>query len=108
MERTDDGAMSPQSTAPSRVLYIVARDRPDLYAALRNAFVESSRLGIVLDRRDNPPAARAQTDRRQVPIGDALRAQGWACVRIEADGRVSLIDDSSVTGKESDGPRPDR
>src|SRR5437762_3507140 len=36
---------------PARFLYVVARDRPDLYAALRENFLESTRLGIVLDRR---------------------------------------------------------
>ena len=109
MDRTEDGLGSPHPTAPSRVLYIVARDRPEVYAALRKAFVESPRLGIVLDRRDNPPVAEGQpADRRQVAIGDALSAQGWACVRVEADGRMTRIDDSSVTGKDSDGRRIDR
>lgn len=101
--------MSPPPTAPARVLYIVARDRQDLYAALRNAFVESPRLGIVLDRRDPPPAtATWPVERRTLVVDEALRTQGWACVRVEPDGRVTVVDEGSVTGKESDGGRSDR
>jgi len=78
---------------PARVLYVVARDRLDLYTALLEAFVESPRLGIMLDRRDTAPGAnRRLGDRRRLRLDEVLRTRGWARVRIEPDGRVILLD----------------
>jgi hypothetical protein len=75
----------------SRILYVVARDRPDLYEALREKFLESPRLGIVLDRRGDPPLPDAAPDeRRRLTVDEPLRARGWARVRIDADGRVAI------------------
>ena len=94
MEGTEPEVAVPRSTPPpSRVLYIVARNRLDVYFALLEAFVESSRLGIVLDRRDEPSAATAlPADRRRLLLDDALRTHGWARVRIDSDGQTILID----------------
>lgn len=79
-------------TRPLRVLYVVARDRPELYVSLRGTFVESSRLGIVMDRRGAPASTDAghAADRRQLVVAESLRTQGWARVRIEPDGRAAL------------------
>ena len=82
-----------------RVLYVVARDRVDLYESLRASFTESSRLGIVLDRRTeraSERAADAVAERRRLAVDRALRTRGWARVRIESDGRAVL----------SEAPRP--
>jgi hypothetical protein len=70
-----------------RILYVVARDRPQLYAELREKFVESSRLAIVLDRRSasGPPDPR-RDERRRLVVDESLRTRGWARVRIETDG----------------------
>jgi hypothetical protein len=76
---------------PSRILYVVARDRLDLYEALRENFLESPRLGIVLDRRGDPPSPDASADeRRRLPLDEPLRTRGWARVRIDADGRAII------------------
>ena len=80
-------------SAPQRVLYVVARDRVDLYQSLRASFTESPRLGIVLDRRTGAPAGRvtdAVAERRRLAVDQALRTRGWARVRIESDGRAVL------------------
>ena len=78
---------------PARVLYVVARDRLDLYTALLEAFVESPRLGITLDRRDDAPGThRGPGDRRRLLLDPVLRTRGWARVRIEPDGRALLLD----------------
>jgi hypothetical protein len=78
-------------TAATRILYVVARDRPDLYAALRQNFLESPRLGIVLDRRGDPAEGEAAPDeRRRLTVDEPLRARGWARVRIDPDGRAAL------------------
>ena len=75
----------------TRILYVVARDRPDLYAALRDTFVESARLGIVLDRRAGEAQATVAPDeRRRLTVDEPLRTRGWARVRIDADGRAAL------------------
>jgi hypothetical protein len=82
---------------PQRVLYVVARDRVDLYESLRASFTESPRLGIVLDRRaDRPaePARDAVAERRRLAVDQALRTRGWARVRIESDGRAVLAERS--------------
>lgn len=77
--------------AASRVLYVVARDRPDLYTALRENFVESPRLGIVLDRRGESTSPGAAPDeRRRLTVDEPLRTRGWARVRIDPDGRAAL------------------
>jgi len=81
------------------VLYVVARDRPDLYDSLRASFTDSARLGIVLDRRHGrpvEPAADVAAERRRLAVDQELRTRGWARVRIEPDGRAVL----------SEAPRP--
>ena len=85
--------LSRSAPSPARILYVVARDRLDLYTALLEAFVDSPRLGIMLDRRDTAPGAnRLPGDRRHLLLDEVLRARGWARVRIEPDGRATLLD----------------
>jgi hypothetical protein len=74
----------------SRIVYVVARDRPDLYEALRANFLESPRLGIVLDRRGDPLPDAAPDERRRLTVDEPLRTRGWARVRIDADGRTAM------------------
>jgi hypothetical protein len=79
------------SEASSRVLYVVARDRPDLYESWREKFLESARLAIVLDRRGaTPPPGVVRDERRRLVVEDSLRTRGWARVRIDADGRAAI------------------
>ena len=93
MEDTEHEVVLPRSApSPARILYVVARDRLDLYTALLEAFVESPRLGIMLDRRDDAPGAnRLPGDRRRLLLDEVLRTRGWARVRIEPDGRATLL-----------------
>jgi hypothetical protein len=77
--------------AAPRFLYVVARDRPELYAELRESFVQSARLGIVLDRRgDQAAGAVTDDERRRVSVDETLRTRGWARVRIDSDGHAAL------------------
>ena len=82
------------SSSTSRLLYVVARDRPDLYAALREKFLESTRLAIVLDRRgpSSPPGV-VRDERRRLAVEESLRTRGWARVRIDSDGRAAIAAD---------------
>ena len=77
--------------ASSRVLYVVARDRPDLYESWREKFLESARLAIVLDRRGktSPPGV-VRDERRRLVVEESLRTRGWARVRIDADGHAVI------------------
>lgn len=94
MERVTGSAPREQRpSTPLRVLYVVARDRLDLYASLRASFAESPRLGIVLDRRTGGPAENATdavAERRRVEVDQALRTRGWARILIDPDGRAVL------------------
>jgi hypothetical protein len=89
----------PPRSAPSsaRVLYVVARDRIDLHAGLLDAFVDSARLTIVLDRRDTSRAVTTTAlaaDRRRLFIDEALGTRGWARVRIPLDGHPRLTEEA--------------
>ena len=79
-----------QGKLVTRILYVVARDRTDLYEALRQTFVESARLGIVLDRRGGQEPPAEIKERRRLTVDEPLRIKGWARVRIEPDGRAAL------------------
>jgi hypothetical protein len=75
----------------SRFLYVVARDRPEIYTEFRESFLQSARLGIVLDRRGGPGSAdAANSERRQLSVDESLRTRGWARVRIDSDGHAAL------------------
>ncbi len=76
--------------AVTRILYVVARNRPDVYTLLRDTFVESARLGIVLDRRGDTAPSREIQERRRLTVDEPLRTRGWARVRIEPDGQAKL------------------
>ena len=73
--------------AAARVLYVVSRARPELYTSLRDTFMESARLTIVMDRR-SPPPSDVSDERRRLAVDEPLRTRGWARVRIEPDGRA--------------------
>jgi hypothetical protein len=88
--------------AAARVLYVVSRERADLYASLRDAFMESPRLAIVLDRRA-PAETTAEPERRQVMVDESLRTRGWARVRIEPDGRA-VISDAELSSEDRSSP----
>jgi hypothetical protein len=71
------------------IAVVVARDRLDLYEALRRDFVDTTRLAIVLDRRrgerrrESQPVGdeRRKGDRRRHSIDDKLSSLGWAFVK---------------------------
>ena len=76
----------------ARFLYVVARDRPDLYSEFQESFLPSARLGIILDRRGGrPPTDGTSSERRQLSVDESLRTRGWARVRIDSDGHAALV-----------------
>jgi hypothetical protein len=74
-----------------RELFIVARDRPDLYRYLSQTFADADNVQVVWDRRAdegsrNGPEAgaeRRQDERRRRPQVDAdLRSVGYAFLSV--------------------------
>jgi hypothetical protein len=75
----------------ARELFIVARDRPDLYRYLTQTFADAENVQVVWDRRaDERPldglaaaADRPQEDRRRRPHLEAeLRSVGYAFLSV--------------------------
>jgi len=74
-----------------RELFIVARDRPDLYRYLTQTFADAENVQVVWDRRaderrrdgDTAGASRPQEDRRRRPHVEAeLRTVGYAFLSV--------------------------
>lgn len=65
------------------MLFIVARDQPDLYEALRREFSKDTEIQVVLDRRREPEPGEAVSAERRVrnDVESQLRSLGWAFVR---------------------------
>ena len=85
------------TTGPRRrLLFIVSRERMDLYDALRKALFNELDCEVILDRREGErregerrgPAAPGGKDRRsrhrreRIPIDGEIRECGWAVVKI--------------------------
>jgi len=67
------------------MLFIVARDQPALYEALRREFANEAEIEVVLDRRHGDPdqSQRGSQEERRVraDVQSQLRSLGWAFVR---------------------------
>jgi len=84
------GPKTPPTGTPAQGLLIVARDHPDLYRSLEQAFGASRRVTVLLDRR-NGERRRAlrpvesdlrRKERRSFPhIEDDLRLRKYVLVR---------------------------
>ena len=76
-----------------REIFIVARDRPDLYRYLSQTFSDADNVQVIWDRRDGerrvaPASAhnpeRRRGDRRQrAAVDQELRLVGYAFITIE-------------------------
>ena len=78
-----------------RLLFIVSRDRMDLYEALRTALWNEMDCEIILDRREgerrqddriavarDAPDRRGAQRRQRTPVDREIRECGWAVVNI--------------------------
>jgi hypothetical protein len=78
----------------AELLFIVARERQDLYDHLRRAFADTPAVEVILDRRvgerrQHPLPAdteRRQRDRRLRDISSDVQGLGWALVRLRRRG----------------------
>lgn len=74
----------------SREIFVVARDRPDLYRYLSQTFAEADNVQVILDRRTGEPAvdaargSLAHEERRARPkVEQDLRSVGYAFITID-------------------------
>lgn len=87
----------PAGDVAARVLYIVARDQPELFAFLRQDFAAEEAEGVIeilVDRRQG--AQRCEADgrdpRRNGSVSVDLREMGFAFVRRQARSQRSVGD----------------
>ena len=75
-----------------REVFVVARDRPDLYRYLSQTFADAKNVEVICDRRteerrrttDAPARNRRQSDRRTRPAADAeMRRVGYVFLTVE-------------------------
>jgi hypothetical protein len=69
----------------SREIFVVARDRPDLYRYLSQTFADADNVQVILDRRSSEAdtGERGHPDRRARPnVEHDLRSTGYAFITI--------------------------
>ena len=76
-----------------REIFIVARDRPDLYRYLSQTFADAENVEVIWDRRANErrvnstsshvPERRHGDRRRRAAVDEELRAAGYAFLTID-------------------------
>ncbi len=80
------------SAQPVKHLFIVARDKRDLYDHLTRAFARHEAVEVLLDRRsgerrqrqaDAPVLERRRADRRRNAVDEQIRTFGWALVLVD-------------------------
>ena len=67
----------------SREIFVVARDRPDLFRYLSETFAEADNVDVILDRRTAEGRAGWAYERRARPKAEAdLRSVGYAFITL--------------------------
>ena len=67
----------------SREIFVVARDRPDLFRYLSETFAEADNVDVILDRRTGEDGAGREDDRRARPkVEEDLRSVGYAFITL--------------------------
>jgi hypothetical protein len=76
-----------------REVFIVARDRPDLYRYLSQTFADADNVQVIWDRRAGErrataitvrlPERRVADRRRRAAVEDELRSVGYAFITID-------------------------
>lgn len=72
-----------ESRVMSREIFVVARDRPDLFRYLSETFAEADNVDVILDRRTAEGRAGWAHERRARPKAEAdLRSVGYAFITL--------------------------
>lgn len=67
----------------SREIFVVARDRPDLFRYLSETFAEADNVDVILDRRTSEDGAGHTHERRVRPkVEEDLRSVGYAFITV--------------------------
>ena len=67
----------------SREIFVVARDRPDLFRYLSETFAEAENVDVILDRRTQEEVADRVNERRARPkVEEDLRSVGYAFITL--------------------------
>jgi hypothetical protein len=67
----------------SREIFVVARDRPDLFRYLSETFAEADNVDVILDRRTGEEGSGREDDRRARPrVEEELRSVGYAFITL--------------------------
>ena len=67
----------------SREIFVVARDRPDLFRYLSETFAEADNVDVILDRRTGEDRAGRVDERRARPkVEEDLRSVGYAFITL--------------------------
>lgn len=67
----------------SREIFVVARDRPDLFRYLSETFAEAENVDVILDRRTSGDGAGHEGERRARPkVEEDLRSVGYAFITL--------------------------
>ncbi|HEU5322110.1 MAG TPA: hypothetical protein VFX28_15005 [Methylomirabilota bacterium] len=94
----------------SRLVFIVARDRPELAEYIRREFGEHADVDVIIDRRLGERRMREAAvdedrrkgDRRQEEIDERLRLLGWAVIWKHKGTTVYVHRDETLPGSEGD------
>jgi hypothetical protein len=67
----------------SREIFVVARDRPDLFRYLSDTFAEADNVDVILDRRTSEDSPAHTQERRARPrVEEDLRSVGYAFITL--------------------------
>ena len=67
----------------TREIFVVARDRPDLFRYLSETFAEADNVDVILDRRASAAGTDRTEDRRARPkVQEDLRSVGYAFITL--------------------------
>ena len=67
----------------SREIFVVARDRPDLFRYLSETFAEADNVDVILDRRTSRDGSGHDEERRARPRADEeIRSVGYAFITL--------------------------
>ena len=71
------------SRTMNREIFVVARDRPDLFRYLSETFAEATNVAVILDRRTTTDGGGPDEDRRARPkVEEEIRSVGYAFITL--------------------------
>jgi len=66
----------------NREIFVVARDRPDLFRYLSETFAEADNVDVILDRRTGEDAGRMEDRRARPKVEQELHSVGYVFITL--------------------------